>query len=141
MQGLTTTQQAKLAKQLCITPYCRRPHGKGMRKCYSCRQKQNQQRNPYTVAYNIFKQNAKRRAKERGVPFEHWFRLDKEQFKQLADEHNYLANKGVRPKKLHIDRKEAHIGYTPDNVRIITCSENCSKAQYERGDVLEDLPF
>lgn len=54
---------------------------------------------------------------------------------------------------LHIDRKDRTRGYVPDNVQVLTCSENSSKGNREkyamkhRGIIIEneqpdiDCPF
>lgn len=60
------------------------------------------------------------------------FALTFDDFKAICAATGYLEGKGRSPKALSIDRKDALQGYTPDNIRVVTVSENARKGSYER---------
>ena len=69
--------------------------------------------------YLNLKHNANRRNKE--------FNLTFEEFSEFAKKFEYLAGKGRKKKSLHIDRINEKLGYSIDNIQVLTNSENVSK--------------
>jgi hypothetical protein len=80
--------------------------------------------NPLTAAFKTLRNNAKRRGKV--------FELTLEQFTSFCMETTYLDGKGRERQCLHIDRIDPAKGYTFDNIRTLTCSENTAKGNTER---------
>lgn len=76
-------------------------------------------KNPIRYAYHNLKSNSKRRGKE--------FDLTFEQFKEFCYKTNYIQGKGITKDSYSIDRKDNDKGYTIDNIRILTVSENSKK--------------
>lgn len=70
-------------------------------------------------SYSNLKSNAKRRGKE--------FTLTLEEFEKFAIETEYIWKKGKTGKSLSIDRKDNTKGYTLENIRAISLSENSKK--------------
>jgi len=70
-------------------------------------------------AYNNLRQNAKRRGKE--------FQISFEEFESFCVKSNYIAGKGRSAESFHVDREKEHLGYTIDNLQVLTNSENIRK--------------
>lgn len=68
-------------------------------------------------------------AKERGVPF----KLTLAEFAEFANRVKLLTGRGRTRDKWHIDRIDNSKGYQPDNLQILTCSENSQKGALSRG--------
>lgn len=79
---------------------------------------------PVQYAYNKIKY----RAIQRG----HAFDLSFEQFKKFAIDSGWLDGKGKEATSLSIDRINETKGYSVDNVRVITLSENTAKQMRSR---------
>lgn len=103
----------------CATKYCRKSAAKGKTKCHSCIKKAYAERYPVRYAFNTLKQNAKRRGKS--------FELTLDQFEQFAIETDYMAGRGITKTSLHIDRIDPERGYSIDNIRVLTNSENVKR--------------
>lgn len=69
--------------------------------------------------YNNLKSNAKRRGK--------LFQISFEQFKNFVVEVDYIAKKGIYKKSLHIDRIDENLGYSIENIQVLTNSDNVKK--------------
>ena len=69
--------------------------------------------------FNTLRQNAKRRGKS--------FELTFEQFEQFAISTDYMAGKGIQKESFSIDRIDPKRGYSIDNIRVITNSENVKR--------------
>ena len=75
--------------------------------------------NPLKYSFQTLKDNAKRRGKE--------FKLTFNEFKKFAIKTDYLNKKGISAQAYHIDRIDEAKGYTVENIRIVTNSENVKK--------------
>jgi hypothetical protein len=101
----------------CETKYCRNTTDR--KYCSTCRSQQSRQRNPIRYAYNNLKANAKRRGKE--------FTLTLSEFTYFCIQYDYIQGKGKTKTSFSIDRMENDKGYTKDNIRILTLSDNSKK--------------
>lgn len=95
-----------------------KPARKG-RKCYVCHQRQYKNRHPMRYAYNVLKQNAKRRGKP--------FNLSWIEFLTFAFATHYINRKGKSSDSWSIDRINNQEGYTVGNIRLVTVAVNSSK--------------
>ena len=111
----------------CSTPYCRNKRAWDRLICWKCKSRRFNTEHPHAAAYNRLKQNAKRRGKQ--------FTLTYSEFIQFCTETNYLDKRGRTRKKCHIDRIDNEKGYTAENIRILTSSENIKKQHSE------DFPY
>lgn len=75
--------------------------------------------NPLKAAFTNLRENAKRRGKE--------FDLTFEQFCAFAIRTGYMKKKGRWAESWHIDRKEETLGYTIDNLQVLTNAQNVRK--------------
>jgi len=107
------------AKTKCSTPYCRNPRAHWKTKCHKCVERAKRRANPLRAAWRNVKNRAKRKRLEFAITFE--------QFKELAAVFGYNKGSG-----LHLDRKEAHKGYTLGNLQFLEASENIAKGNRER---------
>jgi hypothetical protein len=80
--------------------------------------------NPVKAAYQSLKSSAKRR----GISFS----LTIEEWEAFVLPTRYMDDKGKQRYCLHVDRKEAHLGYEKGNLQILTCGENVAKGNRER---------
>lgn len=104
-------------KGKCQTRHCKnKPQG---RFCGTCRARKWRIEHPEKYAYN----NLKNRAKQRGIEFTLTF----DQFKKFCVKTKYIAGKGRHRDGLTIDRRDERKGYTIDNIRTLTLSENIKK--------------
>lgn len=108
----------KYTKKKCLTKFCTRCPSRG-RFCFTCISRRSRAANPVKWSYWNLKANAKRRGKE--------FDLTFEQFKQFCLETNYIAGKGRTLLSYSIDRIDNTKGYTVDNIRVVTVTENSRK--------------
>lgn len=88
-------------------------------KCHSCIKRKSIERDPVRYCFINLKANAKKRGKE--------FTLTLEFFRQFCRATNYIQNKGTTSESYSIDRIDNEKGYTPDNIRILTLSDNSKK--------------
>ena len=76
-------------------------------------------KNPIKYFYSKLKY----RAAERG----HEFTLTLEEWSKFVSEHDLLAKRGKTATSLSVDRHDPRKGYSYDNLRVMTLSENASK--------------
>jgi hypothetical protein len=101
----------------CSTAYCKR---KTKRKiCSTCTTRLWRAKNPERSSYLNLRNNSKRR----GIKFE----LTYEQFLEFGYKHKYFIGKGKTKDSYSIDRIKNELGYTIDNIQILTISQNASK--------------
>jgi len=81
-------------------------------------------RNPVHAAYDNLRASARKRKKT--------FTLTLAEFKALIEPTRYMDDKGRTRFCLHIDRKDATLGYTFDNLQVLTCTKNVQKGHAER---------
>lgn len=98
--------------------------------CGVCRVRKSRLLDPVRYSY----QNVKHRANERNIPFT----LELGWFREFCRATGYIENKGRTSESFSIDRirNDHSIGYTPDNIRVITKRDNILK--YFRFDRLEN---
>lgn len=120
---LTRGQLKKLRRGLCISRRCNNPgvYKKGGL-CHKHYRRKDMERNPLSYLF----QRLKYHAKERGVPFSFTIESFQEWLKSNPE---YLSKRGRTKRKLHIDRidREDPRGYHPENVQLLTCTENVRK--------------
>ena len=80
--------------------------------------------NPVHCAFDNLRASARKRKIE--------FTLTFDQFKAAILPTRYMDEKGKTRFCLHIDRKDATLGYTLDNIQVLTCTENVAKENAER---------
>jgi hypothetical protein len=85
------------------------------------------QENPVKYAWQNLKDNAKRRGKE--------FTLTLEEFEKFAVKTAYMHRKGRGRFSYTIDRIDPEKGYTPDNIQVLTNSDNVRKMHIARLEV------
>ena len=56
----------------------------------------------------------------------------------IAEATGYLDLRGRGAEQLHLDRINSRLGYSVENVRVVTASENCRKGSYEKKIRLRD---
>ncbi len=110
--------------ELCAVKFCRNPRRKDRYLCHKCNMRLWRARNPMRDAFNNLRHSAVRRK----IPFG----LTLSDFEAICVSTGYLQKKGNYGDCLHIDRIKNHLGYTPDNIRVITCTENIAKGNTER---------
>lgn len=124
---------------VCHVKFCTRPSGRGVKtnktdrslKCTTCRLRLWRANNPMKAVFNAVRNKASRRGIEFNLTFDF--------FVKLCEETDYHKKRGRRPDAYHLDRVDPYGGYTDDNVRVITASENCSKRHQEfQGPDLDD---
>lgn len=87
--------------------------------CHTHEKIRYKEKHPIRYAYSVLKNNAKRRK----IPFN----LTIEEFIKFCTLNNYIENKGRFGHSYTIDRKIPWIGYTYDNLQILTNSQNVRK--------------
>jgi len=102
----------------CSTPGCKNKRDKNRSTCASCHTRKVRANNPIKYIYDNLKSNAKRRGKE--------FSLTFEEFKSFCATTSYDKLRGLKAEALSIDRINPNMGYSFDNIRAITFSENVS---------------
>ena len=125
--------ESKRAKGICTAKYCGKPPVGRDRLCAKHRKRLQKINNPLSYTFNALKNNAKRRNKK--------FTLSLEEFKEFCEETNYLELKGQSPKDMTIDRINHRLGYSKDNIQIMSLSENSTKGNYERWSPEGPDPF
>ncbi len=116
--------------RLCAVKHCRNPHLKHRKLCSKCKQRVWRVRNPGRNSYH----QVKSRASRKNISFS----LTYDEFMAIAEASGYLDAKGRGAEQLHIDRINARLGYSVENVRVITASENSRKGCYEKKIQLGD---
>jgi hypothetical protein len=116
---LTEHQKKKTADGICITPFCMKPKQHDMYTCHSCKKRKFRMKSPLKYAYQVLKNNAKRRGKS--------FTLTFAVFVRFSEKNDYMNKKGTKAKSLQIDRIDETKGYADDNIQAITLRENIFK--------------
>lgn len=113
------------AKHLCQVKRCRNERAGRRKVCHAHHMSAWRKSNPDKSAYF----NLKNHAKSRGIVFSLTF----DQFLEIAIKSRYIDNKGCFADNLHFDRINPLLGYSVDNIQVISGSENCSKgATYDK---------
>lgn len=105
--------------KLCKVRCCRRLKAKGRTICDHHIREDKKAKDPVQYCYGVLRRNSRRRGKE--------FTLTLEQFRQFCYEEDYIQNKGKTHSSYTIDRIDNSKGYTIDNIRVLTNSENSRK--------------
>lgn len=113
----------------CETNNCFNEAPQGRKKCNTCRSRLWVSKNRIAKCLH----NIKRSAKKRGIPFE----ITLNEFKKLIKGTGYIENAGRLSDELTVDRIIPTLGYTYDNLQVITKGENVSKYHNDE----KDLPF
>jgi hypothetical protein len=69
------------------------------------------------------------------------FTLTLEQFSEFCKKTGYDEKKGKTAQSLSVDRIKSHLGYTADNIRAITLSENTMRRYNESVKPEDNCPF
>lgn len=108
-----------MQRKPCKTPECVNAALPKRTICSTCQSRLYKERSPERYFYLRLKANAKRRGKA--------FSLTFEQFKEFCFKTEYLDKKGRKKFSLHIDRINPLDGYTIDNIRVLTNTENVKR--------------
>ena len=132
---LSTHQQRKKAKGICINNFCMNVKKADQNICNTCAAKLYKSRHPYEYSYQKLRANARRRGKD--------FSLTFEQFKEFAIKTFYMDKVGRHYNGLHIDRIDETRGYHADNIQPMINSDNVKKYHsiIKSRKALEDAPF
>lgn len=114
----------------CWTPGCKNTAREGRNYCHACRTKKYRNKYPLRYAYSALKNNAKRRGKQ--------FTLTYAQFAKFCKDTGYIEKKGTSSYCLSVDRIDSEKGYSIDNIRAITVSENSKRVHQQE---YEQPPF
>ena len=120
----------KKDKNICCAYRCGNKRKAKDRFCPKHRHRYTKENNYISYAFHIWKSNCRRRGKENTVSLE--------EFKKFCEKTGYLSGKGRRPESMTIDRIDSSKGYSIENMRILSLSQNASKGN---SDFEEDLPF
>lgn len=116
---------------LCKHYGCRNRSRKGRHDCETCKSRKRDIKHPEKRAYK----NLKISAKKRDIPFE----LTYEEFLEFDRQTDYVASKGRGLESLTVDRIHSFKGYSTDNIRALTLSENCAKIVEGMTDPIEPI--
>ena len=119
----------------CWTRDCEKEARTQRRYCYACEKRKHRERHPLKYWYDTLKMNAKRRRKS--------FTLTLGEFETFCKATGYNEKKGKTANSLSVDRIKNDDGYSFDNIRAITLSENSIKRNtedYLKTDI-NDAPF
>lgn len=119
------------SKSLCETKYCRNKHAPGRRNCYKCKSRKYIENNPIKITFYWIRQSAKKRSIQFDLTMESWIKFIKDS--------GYIEGRGREKNSLTVDRIDGNKGYTLDNIRVITKSENSSKYHDKENEY--PLPF
>jgi hypothetical protein len=108
----------------CATKWCRNEAAPGKTRCHKCHSRWYKEAHPYGYYFNLLRCNAKRRGKQ--------FNLSIAEFRDFCVKYQYIDKKGKQATSLSIDRKDDARGYTIDNIRVLTLSENSRKENFRR---------
>lgn len=112
----------------CFTEGCNNYADRG-NYCHACWSKKYRAKHPLKYLFDNLKNNAKRRGKD--------FTLTLDEFKDFAIKSGYSELHGREADCLSVDRKNPLLGYSKDNIRVITVSDN---VKLERGSLVIDDP-
>jgi hypothetical protein len=117
----------------CQTENCQNESIKWGHFCAKCRKRKYREKYPLKYIYDTVKMNAKRRGKE--------FTLTFGEFKEFCVKTGYDEKKGKSSDSLSIDRRNPSNGYSKDNIRAITLSDNSKFRNDPEYKVKEIYPF
>jgi len=109
----------KKSEEKCTEKYCRNRRAKNRTLCSKHRSRWFKKMHPMRYHFNLLRCGARRRGIE--------FTLTFERYEQLAKESDLQNNRGHAASSLSVDRIDPNKGYTDDNIRICTISENSAK--------------
>lgn len=118
---------------ICVAYRCKNKRNGGDRFCSKHRHRYTKYKDPISYTYHSIKSNAKRRGKE--------FTITKAEFAEFCGETNYLKLKGRLRSSASIDRIDSSLGYTKDNIQILSLSINSSKGNRDNIDNDDGVPF
>lgn len=101
----------------CASLYCQRQTQE--KYCPCCAKRNYRAKYPMKAAYQNLRSNAKRRGKV--------FQITFEEFALFCRRTQYITYKGKKKDSYSIDRPKNHLGYTLDNMQILTLSANSIK--------------
>ncbi len=104
---------------MCFTKKCRKTPAPKHNYCYACINKRFREKNPERNAFNVQRNNAKRRGHKFTVSFEYWLKF--------IQKTNYMAGRGITKTSLHVDKIIDSKGYVPGNLQVLTNTANVRK--------------
>lgn len=113
----------KISSGLCICSHCNNKPARYRKICHKHISDKFKEDNPIGFAFKVLKNNAKRRK----ISVE----ITKDEFTKWCIENDYIRLKGRFKDSLTIDRKISSIGYTYENMQILTNSQNVRKMWIE----------
>ncbi len=116
------TDISKYSTNYCNIPNCKRLAIFGRKICFTHKFARWAKKNPMRVTYKNLKNRAKQRGKE--------FTLAFEEFKEFCERTNYIALKGIYPDDMTINRIYDDVGYTKDNIEMLTNRDNLARRKH-----------
>lgn len=107
----------------CETEYCKKAAKKGYF-CYSCEKRKYADKNPVKYAYQVLRNNAKRRG--------HRFTITLQDFIRFCVKTKILIGRGRYKDCYSIDRIDESKGYEPGNLQMMTVSANRLKYSHKQ---------
>lgn len=109
----------KAGKECCA--YCckSKPNAKKLGLCHKHYAIYRRQKDPVYDRFVNFKGNALRRKKE--------FTITLEQFREFCEKTGYIVKKGMRGARCSVDRINNSLGYSIDNIQLLTIQKNIEK--------------
>jgi len=117
----------------CQTENCQNEARLQRKFCYTCEKRKYREKYPLKYWYTTLKMNAKRRRKE--------FTLTLDQFSDFCMKTGYDEKKGKTADSLSVDRIKPWLGYSVDNIRAITLSDNSKLRHDPTYEIKETCPF
>lgn len=111
------------APEKCQNLYCRNESAIGRKVCNTCKSRDYINRNRLLMVWHWIKKSAKKR--------NIFFNLDKTEFKLFLLKHSYIEYSGRGKNNFTIDRIKPELGYTINNLQVITKSNNSKKYHAE----------
>lgn len=115
----------------CKTKGCKNKAMKDRTICCTCKSKRYKEKYVLNYIFQTLKDNAKRRGKD--------FTLTLDEFKEFCEKTGYDKKRGKTAWSLSIDRRDPCLGYSKDNIRAITLSDNSKLANGTIVDVPDYL--
>jgi hypothetical protein len=108
----------------CKTPGCEGKCLSDRDECSKCKSRKYRKNNPLMAYYHSLKSKAKHRGRVFDITYSEWCRW--------CEETGYMELKGQGSEDMTIDCHEASLGYTYNNMRMISQHDNCVKGQVEK---------
>lgn len=119
---------------ICISKYhCTKEAAKNRKICNTCKTKLYREKYPLKYWYDTLKMNSKRRGKK--------FTLTLKEFSDFCNKTGYSELKGITADSLTVDRVDNNKGYSAENIRAITLSENIKRNYHPELEPESDCPF